>query len=74
LDLPSEVVFTTNNGLPLPNPRYLELHAAAAHVAHLSGAAEYINKILRDLEEIKVLSEDGSSTDLLDAVLQIAVH
>jgi hypothetical protein len=72
MGLPSEVVFQSSDpGLPVPNPRYLELHAAAAKVAHLSGAVE---KILRDIEEMKVLSEDGSSAELLVAELQMAVH
>ena len=67
-------MFTFSSGLPLPNPRYLELHAAAANVAHLSGAAQYIDKIFRDLEEVKVQSEDGSSAYLLDGALQVAVY
>ena len=51
--------------IPLPNPRYLALHAACSEVANLSGAGDYIEKTLRELEEIQVLSEDGSSADLL---------
>ncbi len=31
----------------------------------MSGAAEYIDKILDDLEDTDVLSEDGSSAHLL---------
>ncbi len=31
----------------------------------MSGAAEYIDKILGDLEDTDVLSEDGSSVHLL---------
>ncbi|KAF9513329.1 hypothetical protein BS47DRAFT_1485733 [Hydnum rufescens UP504] len=69
------IVFTSSDPLlPLPNPRYLEMHAAAAKVAHLSGAAEYIERTLRDLEEVKVLSADGSSAELLKSALQISVH
>jgi hypothetical protein len=75
LDLPSRVVFKSSDPhLPLPNPRYLELHAAAAKVAHLSGAADYIEKTLRDLETVRVLSEDGSSAELLKSALQISVY
>ncbi|KAF9513999.1 hypothetical protein BS47DRAFT_1454960 [Hydnum rufescens UP504] len=73
--LPREVVFASSDPLPpLPNPRYLEMHAAAAKVAHLSGAAEYIEKTLRDLEEVKVLAADGSSAELLKSALQISAH
>jgi hypothetical protein len=35
-------------------------------VAHLSGAGEYINNILRDMETTRVLAKDGSSADLLN--------
>lgn len=56
--------------LPLPSPLYLRLHAAAARVAHLSGAREYVNKILLDMEETKVLSSDGSSALLLTEALE----
>ncbi|KZP20503.1 hypothetical protein FIBSPDRAFT_742124, partial [Athelia psychrophila] len=57
-----------------PDPRYLKLHAACAQVAHLSGAAKYIDNILRDLEEIRVLANDGSSADLLDFQLSPLVN
>jgi hypothetical protein len=66
LDLPSEIVFTSSSGPPLPNPGYLELYAGAARVAHLSGTAKYNNQILRDLEEVGALFEDDSSAYLLD--------
>ncbi len=42
---------------------YFKLHMAATKVAHLSGTAEYIEKILHIMEEMKVLFEDGSSAD-----------
>ncbi|KAK0495631.1 hypothetical protein EDD18DRAFT_1392449 [Armillaria luteobubalina] len=51
--LPSRVVtFTTpnTNALPLPSPAYLAIHAACCRVAHLSGAAEYVEKALREEE------------------------
>lgn len=70
--LPStQVDFTTSDPVkrPLPDPRYLELHAACARVAHLSGAAEYIDQILREEEVTKVLAFDGGSSDLLNHIL-----
>jgi hypothetical protein len=70
VQLPDQVEFTSHHpALPLPNPTYLALHAACAKVAHLSGAGEYIEKTMRDLEEISVLSEDGSSAELLKRAL-----
>ncbi|KAH9031324.1 hypothetical protein EDB85DRAFT_2089767 [Lactarius pseudohatsudake] len=55
--------------LPLPNPDYLEIHAACCRVAHLSGAGEYMDKVLEDLEDSRVLSQDGSSARILSFVL-----
>lgn len=45
-----------------PSPRLLALHRAIAHILHLSGAGEYIGKVLQEFEEAGV-QEDGS-TDL----------
>lgn len=45
-----------------PSPRLLAIHRAIAHILHLSGAGEYIDRILRDFEE-KGVQADGS-TDL----------
>ncbi|KAH9175894.1 hypothetical protein EDB89DRAFT_235099 [Lactarius sanguifluus] len=56
--------------LPLPNPDYLEIHAACCRVAHLSGAGEYMDKVLDDLEDARVLSEDGSTAHMLSFALQ----
>ena len=45
--------------LPVPSPRYLRLRASCCPVAHLSGAGEYIDKILRDIGERSVLAADA---------------
>ena len=66
------MTFTSREGLPVPKREYLELHATCAKVAHLSGAAEYIDKIHRDMEEITVLSSDGASADILEHALLTA--
>ncbi|KIJ30487.1 hypothetical protein M422DRAFT_36550 [Sphaerobolus stellatus SS14] len=62
------VTFTTpdERNLPVPNPAYLALHASCAKVAHLSGAAEYIDQVFSDMEETRVLSADGASADVLE--------
>jgi len=68
-ELPISVTFQSQHpDLELPDPRYLEMHAACCRVAHMSGAAGYLDDILDDLDEGKtrVLSEDGSSGKLLD--------
>ena len=63
----SIVTFTTSDPvkLPVPSPSYLELHAACCRVANLSGAGKYIDKVLRDMEDIQVLSQDGTSAEVL---------
>jgi hypothetical protein len=67
LDQREEVTFTTLNSetLPLPSPQLLALHATCCKVAHLSGSAEYIDTVYRDVDEIGVLANDGASHDLL---------
>ena len=69
--LPQFIIFTSPDPIdfPVPSPDYFALHAACARVADLSGAAEYIEKMLSDLEEIGVLSEDGTSAKLLEHAL-----
>lgn len=42
----------------LPHPTYLVMRATRAKIAHLSGAAEHIKKVLRRMEVIHVLAED----------------
>ncbi|KAF8964874.1 hypothetical protein BDZ97DRAFT_1904240 [Flammula alnicola] len=59
---PDVIVFSGT--LPPPDPRYLALHAACARVAHLSGAGEYIDRILRDIERVGVLASHGNSDAL----------
>lgn len=56
----------------LPNPYYLRIHAACARIAHISGADEYMNAFVRDLEGTHVLANDGSSLPLLETALQAA--
>ena len=53
----------------LPCPILLGLHAACARVAHMSGAAEVIDELERDVEETRVLAFDGSSARLLDHLM-----
>ena len=55
----------------LPNPDLIALHAACARVAHMSGAAEYLDRLERDAEEVTVLASDGSSAHLLHGLLNL---
>jgi hypothetical protein len=66
------VTFKSHNGnFDLPDPRYIKMHAACCRVAHMSGAAEYMDDILDDLDEgqTKVLSEGGSGNKILGFAL-----
>ncbi|KAA1472924.1 hypothetical protein DENSPDRAFT_839317 [Dentipellis sp. KUC8613] len=69
--LSARVEFTTPDPVrrPLPDPRYLKLHAACARIAHMSGAAQCIDQILHEEEVTKVLAFDGGSSELLDHIL-----
>jgi hypothetical protein len=64
------ITFQTETGLALPNPDYLEIHAACCRIAYLTGATEHMNEILEDLEDMQVLSNDGSSAHVLSFALQ----
>jgi len=66
----TRVIFTTNTNLSLPDPRYLKLHAAVCRIAHLSGAAEYVESYDRSTDSSLVLAHDGSSADILSFALQ----
>ncbi|KAK0207775.1 hypothetical protein IW262DRAFT_1498433 [Armillaria fumosa] len=69
--LPDRVMLTdaTNGKIPLPDRRYFRLHHACATIAHLSGAGEVVEQLFRDMEDLKVLAEDGGSNHLLSLAL-----
>ncbi|KAK0213228.1 hypothetical protein DFS33DRAFT_1394025 [Desarmillaria ectypa] len=69
--LPYQVTLTdaTNGKIPLPSRRYFELRDACAKIAHLSGAGEVVEQLFRDVEDVKVLAEDGGSQHLLSLAL-----
>ncbi|KAG8900846.1 hypothetical protein FRC00_010814 [Tulasnella sp. 408] len=70
--LPKTVSFVSRHRIPVPDPRYLALHAACAKVVHQSGMAEILDELLEDLERTDVLSSDGSSASLLHHTLAMA--
>ncbi|KAJ6556459.1 hypothetical protein B0H19DRAFT_1152648 [Mycena capillaripes] len=86
LPLPARVTFrvdpdmvvactASNTDLPaLPSPSLLAIRAACSRVAHMSGAAEQIDQILRDLEDTPVMAEDGGSAHLLASRLLQSSH
>ncbi|KAK5660689.1 hypothetical protein OQA88_12053 [Cercophora sp. LCS_1] len=56
-----------------PSERLLALHRAIAHILHLSGAGDYIDTILKDIED-GVVREDGSTQLGLMVDLALRVH
>jgi hypothetical protein len=52
----------------LPDPMLVALRASVARVANLSGAAEQQNQIMRERDEIQVLSGD-TTLNVLDSLL-----
>ncbi|KAI9777355.1 MAG: hypothetical protein M1839_008963 [Geoglossum umbratile] len=56
------VTFTAHDGrYLLPDPKLLSVHASVGAVLHASGMAEYIERILRDREELRCLAHNGST-------------
>lgn len=51
---------TRNRDNDPPSPRLLAIHSAIAHILHLSGAGEYIDRLLDDAEDHGVRA-DGST-------------
>lgn len=71
--LPSRIVLSVNPSpkvqkarvsLSLPDPKLIAIRAICARVAHISGAAEHENTILRHLELIMVLANHWSTAPL----------
>ena len=58
------ITFSTNDPEEL-----IALHATCCKVAHLSGAAEYIDRVYRDAERMDVLANDGTAGDMLSYML-----
>jgi hypothetical protein len=56
---------------PQVSRKLLQIHAAVAEVLHMIGAADAVESILRDLDNIQVLSEDGGDAQLFSHKLQL---
>jgi hypothetical protein len=73
VQLPELVTFSTTMDYPLPNPRYLEVHATCAKVCYYSGAGLYVNEIIQELKESPFLASDGTSYEILKFALDNAI-
>jgi hypothetical protein len=56
----TEITFTSPNPdiYPLPDPRYLALHATVAKVVHSTGIGNHLDDILEKDLEIRELSDE----------------
>ena len=50
-----------NKEIEPPSPALLAIHRAVGRILHLSAAGEYIDGIWRDMKNVRVIAEDGSS-------------
>lgn len=64
-----KVKFVARGGIEVPNPRLLALRAACAKVFSELNHKQGISEELRELEETRTLSADGSSSRLLHFAL-----
>ncbi|KAG7089804.1 hypothetical protein E1B28_011454 [Marasmius oreades] len=72
IQVPNTTTFVrsgTHLDSPLPSPELLAHHASCAKVAHLSGAAEYLDELDRDWDDLPVLAADGRSSNVLNNAL-----
>ncbi|KAI9838813.1 MAG: hypothetical protein M1837_002306 [Sclerophora amabilis] len=58
-------VLLEGNREEMPSRRYLELHAACAHICYLSGAGEYTDKLNDDLEWGEAREDGGTDIGAL---------
>ncbi|KAF9486216.1 hypothetical protein BDN70DRAFT_902706 [Pholiota conissans] len=63
------ITFTPRDGLEVPDPRYLKLHAVVCRVALMSGVSKYLNSYEREHEQRGTLALSGASADFLTARL-----
>ena len=67
---PMVVEFTSEvEGVQLPEPLLLALHATCARVARMSGAAEFFDQLECDAENMEVLAFDRSSFHRLGSLI-----
>jgi hypothetical protein len=71
LPITRDLFITSDHNIDPPMPRLLAIHRACCLITHLSGAGEYIDKVLRDMEEIGVRS-DGTTE--LGSIISLRLH
>ncbi|CAK7219601.1 hypothetical protein SCUCBS95973_003870 [Sporothrix curviconia] len=62
---------TESRTIDPPSPRLLAVHRAIAHILHLSGAGDYLDRLLRDMED-NYIRADGTSA--LGHMVALGIH
>jgi hypothetical protein len=60
LPLTRILFMTPSQTIDPPSSRLLAIHRACSLILHLSGAAEFVNKVIRDMDE-KAVESDGTT-------------
>jgi HNH endonuclease len=60
LPLTRTLFITSDRTIDPPSSRLLAIHRACSLILHLSGAAEFVNKVIRDMDE-KAVESDGTT-------------
>ncbi len=71
LPITRDLFITQDRSIDPPMPRLLAIHRACCLIMHLSGAGDYIDKVVRDMEEIGIKS-DGTTE--LGSMLSLRLH
>lgn len=71
LPITRDLYVTSDYNIDPPMPRLLAIHRACCLIMHLSGAGEYIDQVLRDIEETNIRS-DGTTE--LGSILSLRLH
>jgi hypothetical protein len=69
-----QILFTdhSNTGIELPRPEFIKLHTSLCEIFHMSGAAEDIDDILKDVN--KKSGGEGSFKDILGSGISFLNH
>ncbi|UPK90256.1 hypothetical protein LCI18_001191 [Fusarium solani-melongenae] len=65
LPIARTLFLTESRTIDPPSPRLLAIHRAVAHILQLSAAGEYIDSLLRDLEECGIRADGSTGLDRL---------
>ncbi|TFY78403.1 hypothetical protein EWM64_g5610 [Hericium alpestre] len=60
--------------IPAPHPELIAVHAACARVAHMSGAAEYLEELCRETDAISVMTEPNAANELAQSLKALQLH